>query len=180
MSDSELNDESSTLAPPPRDWTEVARAAAGVFAADVNAESVESLRTLLVFGLDESAYAIPVECIREIVRMRDLTRLPRSPSWLLGVMALRGEVVEVIDLRCRLGLPARVPNRSSRIIVLHGDAERVTGVLVDSVREVFSVAEDCVMPAQGFEVTAVTEICSRGEEFISILDPDSALGFHDV
>lgn len=163
-----------------RDWDDVARTASGGFEAEPSSEGIELLRELLVFELDESAYAISVERIREIVRMRNLTPLPRSPGWMLGVMALRGEVVEVVDLRSRLGLPAGNPNRSSRIIVLHGDAERVTGILVDSVSEVFRVPEDRVMPAQGFEVTSVTEICSRGEEFISILDPDSALGFQDV
>lgn len=175
MSHSESN------APPSyRDWEDVAHAAAGDLARDAEAEGTELLRELLVFGLDGSAYAIQVERIREIVRMRDLTRLPRSPEWLLGVIALRGEVVEVVDLRCRLGLPAGEPNRSNRIIVLHGDAESVTGVLVDSVSEVLRVSEDCMMPAQSSDVTSVTEICSRGEEFISILDPDRALGFHDV
>ena len=165
---------------PRRDWEDVARKAADDFEGEPEAEGAELLRELLVFELDESAYAIAVERIREIVRMRDLTHLPRSPDWLLGVMALRGEVVEVVDLRCRLGLPAAELDRSSRIIVLHGDAQRVTGVLVDSVSEVFRVSEECVMPAQGFEVTSVTEICRRGEEFISILDPDGALGFQDV
>lgn len=93
---------------------------------------------------------------------------------------MRGEVVEVVDLRCRLGLPLEAPKRSSRIIVLHGDAERVTGLLVDSVSEVFRVPEEQILPAQGFEISSVTEMCSRGEEFISILDPDTALGFLDV
>jgi purine-binding chemotaxis protein CheW len=165
---------------PVRDWEDVARKAVDGFEEEPEAEGAELMRELLVFELDESAYAIAVERIREIVRMRDLTHLPRSPEWLLGVMALRGEVVEVVDLRCRLGLPAAELDRSSRIIVLHGDAQRVTGVLVDSVSEVFRVSEECVMPAQGFEVTSVTEICRRGEEFVSILDPDRALGFQDV
>jgi purine-binding chemotaxis protein CheW len=165
---------------PAHDWEDVARKAVDDFEEEPEAEGAELLRELLVFELDESAYAIAVERIREIVRMRDLTHLPRSPEWLLGVMALRGEVVEVVDLRCRLGLPAAELDRSSRIIVLHGDAQRVTGVLVDSVSEVFRVSEACVMPAQGFEVTSVTEICRRGEEFVSILDPDGALGFQDV
>ena len=179
MSHSESNDASG--APTSSGgWEDVARNAAGHFAGGVDSEGSELLRELLVFGLDDSAYAIAVERIREIVRIRELTRLPRSPEWLLGVMALRGEVVEVVDLRRRLGLVDRKPTRSSRIIVLHGDAERVTGVLVDSVSEVYRVPEDCVMPAQGFEVSSVNEICSRGEEFISILDPDSALGFRDV
>ena len=179
MNHPEANGESN-VPTPPRDWEDVARKAAGDFAGGAKSEGSELLRELLVFGLDESAYAIAVERIREIVRMRDLTQIPRSPEWLLGVIALRGEVVEVVDLRRRLGLPAGEPNRSSRIIVLHGDADRVTGVLVDSVSEVLRVSEDCVMPAQGFEVASVMEICSRGEEFISILDPDGVLGFHDV
>jgi purine-binding chemotaxis protein CheW len=179
MSHSESSSESK-LSTPHSEWEDVARSAAGNFAAGADGEEVELLRELLVFGLDESAYAIAVERIREIVRMRDLTRIPRSPEWLLGVMALRGEVVEVVDLRCRLGLPLIEPDRSSRIIVLHGDTDRVTGVLVDYVSEVLRVPEDSVMPAQGFEVTSVTEVCRRGEEFVSILDPDTALGFHDV
>jgi purine-binding chemotaxis protein CheW len=161
------------------DWEGFARRASGHFQAVGQDDGTELLRELLVFGLDESAYAIAVERVREIVRTRDLTHLPRSPDWILGVMALRGEVVEVVDLRRRLGLHAGEPGRSSRIIVLHGDAERVTGVLVDSVSEVFRASEDRMMPAQGSDVTLVTEMFRRGDEFISILDPDAALGFDD-
>ena len=179
MSHSESNGEGGVLASR-GDWEDVARTAAGDLMGHGDEEGVELLRELLVFGLDESAYAISVERVREIVRMRDLTCIPRSPEWLLGVMALRGEIVEVVDLRRKLGLSAREPSRASRIIVLHGDAERVTGILVDSVSEVFRVPEDAVMPAQGFEVASVTEICRRGQEFVSILDPDSTLGFHDA
>lgn len=165
---------------PNHEWEEVARSAAGDFAMGTEAEGPGLLRELLVFGLEESVYAIAVERIREVVRMRELTRVPRSPDWLLGVMVLRGDVVEVVDLRCRLGLSVEAPNRTSRIIVLHGDAERVTGLLVDSVSEVYRVSEDRVLPAQGFEISSVTEMCSRGDTFISILDPDVALGFLDV
>lgn len=179
MSDPETNLESDASVPGQK-WEDVARTAADVFSGGGDTHGTDLLRELIVFGLDGSAYAIAVERIREIVRTRPLTRLPRSPDWLLGVMALRGEVVEVVDLRRRLGLPSAEPSRSSRIIVLHGDAERVTGILVDSVSEVYRVSEKFVRPAQGFEATSVTEICSRGDEFISILDPDRALGFQDV
>ena len=97
----------------------------------------------------------------------------------MGVVALRGEVVEVVDLRRRLGLGASVPDRTNRIIVLHGDADRVTGMLVDSVSEVFRVRDDEVMPAQGLDVGSVSEICRRGDEFVSILDVERALGVSD-
>jgi purine-binding chemotaxis protein CheW len=159
-------------------WQGLARDAARGYLTDTS-QPIAPLRELLVFGLDGSAYAVPVERVREIVRMRDLTRVPRAPAWLLGVVALRGEVVEVVDLRRRLGLGESSPDRSSRIIVLHGDDDRVTGLLVDSVSEVHRVAKEAIMPAQGLDAGAVSEVCLRGEEFVSILDVDRVLGASD-
>jgi purine-binding chemotaxis protein CheW len=161
-------------------WENVARGAADSFGIHTNDDSSHAVRELLVFGLDDSAYAVPVERVREIVRMRELTRVPRSPGWLLGVVALRGEIVEVVDLRLRLGLGASQPTRSSRIIVLHGETDRVAGVLVDSVREVFRVAEEEMKPAQGLEMMSVVEMCRYGAEFVSILDIDRALEMRDA
>jgi purine-binding chemotaxis protein CheW len=160
------------------DWESLARGAANEFGNDLEG-TVQVLRELLVFGLDGAAYAVPVERVREIVRMRELTTIPRAPGWLLGVVALRGEVVEVVDLRRRLGLGASTPDRSNRIIVLHGDADRVTGLLVDSVSEVYRIIDDEVLPAQGLDVTSVSEVCPRGEEFVSILDVERVLGVSD-
>ena len=168
-------------APDAGDWAALARTASSRFrgTGDVDEDGADLLRELLVFGLDGTAYAVPVERVREIVRMKALTHVPRAPGWLLGVVALRGEVVEVVDLRRRLGLGASVPDRTNRIIVLHGDADRVTGMLVDSVSEVFRVRDDEVMPAQGLDVGSVSEICRRGDEFVSILDVERALGVSD-
>lgn len=160
------------------DWETLARGAASDFGGDLNG-ATRVLRELLVFGLDGAAYAVPVERVREIVRMRELTRIPRAPGWLLGVVALRGEVVEVVDLRRRLGLGGSTPDRSNRIIVLHGDADRVTGLLVDSVSEVHRIADEEVLPVQGLDVTSVSEVCPRGEEFVSILDVERVLGVSD-
>lgn len=162
------------------EWEAVARSAGTAYGASGEADRPEMLRELLVFGLEEDAYAIPVERVREIVRMRELTRVPRSPDWLLGVLALRGEVVEIVDLRARLQLGVTELSRATRIIVLHGDVDHVTGILVDSVSEVFRVSEDAILPAQGIEVSAVDELCPRGAAFVSILDVDRALGIDDV
>ena len=163
------------------DWEAVARRAANALeGASAHDESAELLRELLVFGLDQSAYAVSVERVREIVRMKTLTRVPKSPAWLLGVVALRGEIVEVVDLRRKLGLGATTPDRSHRILVLHGDGDRVTGLVVDSVSEVYRVSEDRVMPSQGSDAGYVSEVCRRGDGFVSLLDVDRALGLSDV
>lgn len=156
-----------------QDWESLARAASGRDAHEASA----LLRELLVFLLGDSPYAIPVERVREIVRMRAVTPVPRVPSEIRGVIALRGEVVQVVDLRMCLGLPTPETGRQTRIIVLHGDDDRVAGILVDGVREVVRVAEDDVRPATGGEGDAVSELFLSDEEFVSILDLDRVLEF---
>jgi len=156
-----------------RDWETLARGAAR---AGAEGETVELIRELLSFRLDDSPYAIPVERVREIVRLRDVTHVPKVPEWVLGVVALRGEVVQVVDLRMRLGLPIRERSRRSRIIVLHGDDDRITGVLVDAVDQVLRVSEEAFRSASSnAEVAAVTELCLRDGDFISVVDLDRVL-----
>ena len=179
MSESESLSPSSSK--PQVGWSEVARAAAErIGGSAVDASGAEHERELLVFGLDGAAYGIPVDRVREIVRMKKLTPVPCAPEWLLGVVALRGEVVEVIDLRQRLGLAAAIPDRTHRIIVLHGEGDRVAGLLVDSVSEVYRIPEDRMIPAQGLEISCVSEMCPRGDKFVSILDVDRAIEVSDV
>ena len=101
--------------------------------------------------------------------------MPRVPAAIPGVISLRGEVVEVLDLRLRLGLPAQPPARSSRIIVLHGDDGAVTGLLVDSVRDVLRIPEDQLRSATGGDNEAVSALLVRGDEFVSLLDLDRVL-----
>ena len=142
------------------------------------AAALETLRELLCFDLASAPYAIPVEQVREIVRVRDITPMPRVPSTVLGVVALRGEIVQVVDLRMCLGLKVSEATRSSRIIVLHGEDQRVTGVLVDAVKEVLRVTEDEIRPSTAGDIGSVEELCARGEEFVSIITIDRVLDFN--
>lgn len=155
--------ELETAAP---EWESLARAAA----APTAAEEATLQRELLCLSLDGSPYAIPVERVREIVRMRAVTPMPRVPEAVLGVIALRGEVIQVLDLRRRLGLPRAEPGRRTRIVVLHGEDGRVTGLLVDAVTEVLRMPEDAVRPAAPGESEAVAALCERDGVFVSLLD----------
>ena len=157
-----------------RDWESLARAAAS--GRDANKAPV-ILRELLVFLLGDSPYAIPVDHVREIVRMRAVTPVPRVPSEIRGVIALRGQVVQVVDLRMRLGLPTPEAGRRTRIVVLHGEDNRVTGILVDAVREVVRVPENDIRPVTGREGDSVFELFLSGDDFVSILDLDRVLEF---
>jgi purine-binding chemotaxis protein CheW len=138
-------------------------------------EEVSLCRDLLTFTLGEDLYAIPVEWVREIVRLRAMAPMPRVPPQVRGVISLRGEIVQVLDLRRRLGLPDREPTRLSRIVVLHGDHGTVTGLLVDSVNDVLRVAEEAIQPLPTGESDTVEALCRRDEGFISLVNPDRVL-----
>ena len=178
---SERSGPSTQVAATDSGWQQLARgAASGLDSFGVEPGDFECARELLVFGLDGSAYAVDVELVREIVRMKPLTRVPRAPGWLLGVVSLRGEVVEVVDLRIRLGLGASTLGPSNRIMVLHGEGDGVTGLLVDSVTEVHRASAASLMPAPVGEARSVVEVCRRGDGFVSLLDVERVLGVSDV
>lgn len=153
-------------------WEDLARSAAGVGGDDVPDEELHQLLTFEVAG---TAYAVPVESVREIVRIRPITPVPRVPEDVRGVIALRGEILQVVDLRRRLGVPPVDPSRNSRIVVVHLEDGRVAGMLVDRVQEVLRVSADSIGPPAGGDSRAVERLCNRGEEFVSIIALDRVL-----
>jgi purine-binding chemotaxis protein CheW len=136
--------------------------------------AAEYVQQLLAFVIDGALYALPVERVREIVRMRSVTPVPRVPAEVCGVISLRGEIVQVLDLRRRLGLEPVAATRASRIVIVHGEDGRVAGLLVDAVREVLSVAEDALRQAQA-GAAVVDALCVREDEFVSLVDLDRVL-----
>jgi purine-binding chemotaxis protein CheW len=150
-------------------WDVLARAAAR--AREVR-EDAALLRDLLRIEVGGEAYALPVERVREIVRLAPITKLPRAPELVLGVISLRGAIVQVLDLRRALGCALAAPTRRSRIVVLHGDGGEIAGWQVDAVHEVLRVPEAELRPPPGEASELVTAICARGDRFVSLLEPD--------
>jgi len=150
-------------------WDVLARAAAR--AREARGESA-ALRELLRVEVAGEPYALPIERVREIVRMCPVTKVPRAPSLVLGVISLRGEIVQVLDLRRALDATAAEPTRRSRIVVLHSEAGEIAGWLVDAVNEVLRVPEAELRPPPGDAGELVTAICVRNERFVSLLEPD--------
>jgi purine-binding chemotaxis protein CheW len=156
-------------------WDDLARTARPTENDD---EQQEDLRQLLTFEVDSTPYAVPVERVREIVRIRPITPVPNVPKEVRGVISLRGEIVQVIDLRLRLALPPTDPVRSTRIIVVHTENGKVAGILVDAVREVSRVSEDSIRPSANSDTGSVEALCVRGDEFVSLMDLDQVLEIH--
>lgn len=153
-------------------WESLARDAAWSHG---DGEDAAAICELLAFDVGETVYAISIERVREILRMRPITPVPHVPAVVLGVISIRGEVVEVVDLRRRMRLEPREADRRTRIIVVHGEDGRVTGCMVDRVREVLRVPADSIRPAAEADLDSVSGLCRRGDRFVSMLDLDKVL-----
>jgi purine-binding chemotaxis protein CheW len=132
-------------------------------------------RQLLVCSLAGTPYALPIERVREIVRLRPITPMPRTPPAVRGVISLRGTIAQVVDLRLRLGLPALEPARESRIVVVGGAEGELAGLFVDAVTDVLLAPQEELRPDAAPEGGAVAAFLARGETFVSVLDVDRVL-----
>ena len=100
---------------------------------------------IATFTLGEDLMGIPIDQVDEIHHPLDLTPVPHAPSYVRGVMNLRGEVVTVIDLRVILGLEPAVLTRRTCNVVVRWGGERV-GLLVDRIGDVVSAAQETIEP----------------------------------
>ncbi len=98
---------------------------------------------VIVFTLANEEYGIEVDKVKTIERMSPITRVPKTPPFVKGVMNLRGVVVPVIDLRGRFGLPETEPTDNSRIIIVAAN-ELEVGFIVDSANDVLDVMSDAI------------------------------------
>ncbi|HEX9306334.1 MAG TPA: chemotaxis protein CheW [Anaeromyxobacter sp.] len=104
----------------------------GAVAAATAADPLVQLCTFRIGGED---YAVDIMRVREIIHPLPITPVPRAPAFVEGVIRLRGDVIPVLDVRKRLGLPATPPTRRSRFLLVNVAGRRI-GLVVDDVREV--------------------------------------------
>lgn len=90
---------------------------------------------LVTFMLKDERYGINVMQVQEVLRITEIAPVPGAPSYVLGIINLRGNVVTVLDCRNRFGLPSKETDDSSRIVIIESE-KQVVGILVDSVAEV--------------------------------------------
>jgi purine-binding chemotaxis protein CheW len=107
----------------------------------------------LTFILGDGAYGIPILKVREIIRLLDITPIPRMPEYVRGVINLRGKIVPVIDLRMKFGLPnTSTTNRTCIIVTLVniGSSIKLMGLIVDALEEVYQINAEDLAPAPDF------------------------------
>ena len=111
---------------------------------DVAAASAAE-RELIAFRIGEQEFCVDIMAVREIRGWAPVTKLPHSPSFLRGVLNLRGAVLPIVDLAGRLGLPPAQPTARHVIIVAQVEG-RVVGLLVEAVSDILTVGDDAIQP----------------------------------
>ena len=133
----------------------------------------------LTFDLDEEVFAVEVSRVREVLDPTKITRIPRAPSFLLGVINVRGNVIPIVDLHKKLGMESSETDTDSRIVVLEADMEGEPtrlGALADSVREVTDLESSEMEPppriGSRWNSEFIRGIGKLDNEFVILLDID--------
>jgi purine-binding chemotaxis protein CheW len=146
-----------------------------------------NITQFLTFSLGEDIFAINVIKAKEVLDFSEVTRVPQTPDYMLGVINLRGSVVPVIDMRRKFNMPMADRTRNSCIVVVEVDVdgEPVTvGALADSVREVIDLAPSQIEPPPRIGTRLNTEFIQGmgniDDCFVIILDIDKVFSIEDL
>jgi purine-binding chemotaxis protein CheW len=125
------------------------------------AEQKQKEYQLVVFAIGNEEFGVDISQVREIVRVVEITYLPKAPSFVEGVVNLRGQVLAVIDLAKRIGVASKERGENTRIIVVEV-GENTVGMIVDSVSEVLRLPAELVEEVPSLVETEVPEHYIRG------------------
>lgn len=149
--------------------------------------AITETKPYLSFKLDEEIFAVDVAKVHEVLEFTTITKIPRVPDFMSGVINLRGSVVPVIDLRMKFGLSKTERTIDTCIIVLEISLEGekiVIGALADSVQEVFDIEPHQIEPAPNignrYKANFIMGMGKRDENFIMILDIDKIFSSEEL
>jgi purine-binding chemotaxis protein CheW len=132
----------------------------------------------VTYQLEDEVYGINVMQVQEVLRITEIAPVPGAPSYVLGIINLRGSVVTVIDTRSRFGLMPKETDDLSRIIIVEVNGN-VIGMLVDSVAEVVYLhqSEIDTAPSVSNDDSSrfIQGVCSREDYLLIIVDVDKFL-----
>jgi purine-binding chemotaxis protein CheW len=145
-----------------------------VSAADTHGgKSTGELIQLVSFNLAGEEYGVDILKVQEINRMLQITRVPKAPEFVEGVINLRGKVIPIISLRRKFGLESREFDKKTRIVVVDIEG-RILGVVVDAVSEVLRLPVDTIEPpppvVSGKDVRYIRGVGKVGSKLLILLD----------
>lgn len=134
---------------------------------------------LVTFSLGSEEFGVNIMLVQEIIRIPPITRVPRAPGYVEGVINLRGNVIPVVSLRNRFGMDRVEETDLSRIIVLQVQA-KVFGIRVDGVTEVLRLGSEAIEPpppvALGMDSQFIRGVGKIGERLLILLELEHIMG----
>ncbi|HBE95097.1 MAG TPA: chemotaxis protein CheW [Desulfovibrio sp.] len=133
----------------------------------------DELIQLVTFSIGEEEFGVDILKVQEIIRTMEITKVPRAPEFVEGVINLRGKVIPIVDLRKRFGLETRDHDKHTRIIVIEIN-QMIVGFVVDSVSEVLRIPANTVEPpppvVSGLESEYISGVGKLQDRLLILLD----------
>ncbi len=150
---------------------------------EVQKKQDAELLQLVTFSIGEEEFGVEILKVQEIIRTMEITKVPRAPEFVEGVINLRGKVIPIIDLRRRFGLTSKTHDKHTRIIVIEIN-NMIVGFIVDSVSEVLRVPAGTVEPpppvVAGMESDYISGVGKLQDRLLILLDLDRLLSQDDL
>jgi len=144
----------------------------------VHREMEGELNQLISFIVGEEEYGLDILRVKEVIRIREITRLPRAPSFVKGIINLRGDIIPIIDLRDKFGLERQDYTAMTRVIVVDVDS-RLIGMVVDAASQVVRIPADQIEPPPpivgGLSVEFIKGVGKLDERLVVLLNIDRIL-----
>jgi purine-binding chemotaxis protein CheW len=149
-------------------------------------EAVEQ-QQYLTFLLADEEYAISILKVKELIEYDTVTKVPKTPRWIRGVINLRGSVVPVVDLVVKFGLEERAVTKTTCIVIVEGQLEEQSttmGILADAVNQVLDLTAEDIQPVPEFgtrvKVDYLLGMAKLGKKFALLLDVDKVLSTDEL
>lgn len=143
----------------------------------------DELLQLVTFSIGEDEFGVNILKVQEIIRTMEITKVPRAPDFVDGVINLRGKVIPIIDLRNRFGLNAKPEDKDTRIIVTEINSV-IVGFVVDAVSEVLRIPAGTVEPpppvVAGVDSDYISAVGKINDRLMIMLDLDRLLSTEDI
>jgi purine-binding chemotaxis protein CheW len=148
----------------------------------MSTEQTNTTNKYLTFVLATEEYAVDILRVQEIKGWSKVTPIPNTPDYIRGVINLRGTIVPIIDLRLRFSLERLDYGQMTVVVVVKvvsGSRERIMGIVVDAVSDVYDVAENEIKPPPDFgsviSMEFIRGLATVNEKMVIILDIDRLL-----
>jgi purine-binding chemotaxis protein CheW len=150
-------------------------------------EPSDKIQTFLSFIINEEVFAINVFKVISILEMSPITKLPKAPDFMKGVINLRGTILQVVDMRIRFGFPETETTEDTSIIVLSinlNDEPVLIGIIVDFVKEVLELKTDEIIPSPSFgskyNPDFIEGMWRTDENLVMILDIEKVFSVEEI